>query len=36
MKSRLHAHVGTIRQLEIFLAVHDKGSIKEAAKSIVF
>ncbi|MCG6200624.1 LysR family transcriptional regulator [Psychromonas antarctica] len=34
MKSRLHAHVGTIRQLEILLAVHDKGSIKEAAKTL--
>ncbi|MFB0981177.1 MAG: LysR family transcriptional regulator [Alteromonadaceae bacterium] len=34
MKSRLHAHVGTIRQLEILLAVHDKGSIKEAAKAL--
>ena len=34
MKSRLHAHVGTIRQLEILLAVHDKGSINEAAKSL--
>ncbi|MEW6982199.1 LysR family transcriptional regulator [Colwelliaceae bacterium 6471] len=34
MRSRLHAHVGTIRQLEILLAVHDKGSINEAAKSL--
>lgn len=34
MKSRLHAHIGTMRQLEILLAVHDKGSINEAAKSL--
>lgn len=34
MKSRIHAHIGTIRQLEILLSVHDKGSIKEAAKSL--
>lgn len=34
MKSRLHAHIGTIRQLEILLAVHDKGSINEAAKAL--
>ncbi|GLS89926.1 transcriptional regulator [Psychromonas marina] len=34
MQSRLHAHVGTMRQLEILLAVHDKGSINEAAKSL--
>jgi DNA-binding transcriptional LysR family regulator len=34
MQSRLHAHVGTIRQLEILLAVHDKGSINEAAKAL--
>ncbi|MGB5445379.1 MAG: LysR family transcriptional regulator [Psychromonas sp.] len=34
MKSRLHAHVGTIRQLEILLAVHDKGGINEAAKAL--
>lgn len=34
MKSRLHAHVGTLRQLEILLAVHDQGSINGAAKSL--
>jgi len=34
MKSRLHAHVGTLRQLEILLAVHDHGSINGAAKSL--
>ena len=34
MQSRLHAHVGTMRQLEILLAVHDKGSINEAAKAL--
>ncbi len=34
MKSRLHAHVGTLRQLEILLAVHDHGSINEAAKAL--
>lgn len=34
MQSRLHAHVGTLRQLEILLAVHDSGSINGAAKSL--
>ncbi len=34
MTSRLHAHIGTVRQLEILLAVHDKGSINEAAKAL--
>lgn len=34
MKSRLHAHVGTLRQLEILLAVHDQGSINGAAKAL--
>ncbi|MBQ4891551.1 LysR family transcriptional regulator [Shewanella sp. MMG014] len=34
MQSRLHAHIGTIRQLEILLAVHDKGGINEAAKAL--
>ncbi|WP_028868449.1 LysR family transcriptional regulator [Psychromonas arctica] len=34
MRSRIHAHVGTMRQLEILLAVHDQGSINEAAKSL--
>lgn len=34
MTSRLHAHVGTLRQLEILLAVHDHGSINGAAKAL--
>jgi len=34
MKSRLHAHVGTLRQLEILLAVHDYGGINGAAKAL--
>lgn len=34
MGSRLHAHVGTLRQLEILLAVHDHGSINGAAKAL--
>ncbi|MCL1065758.1 LysR family transcriptional regulator [Shewanella olleyana] len=34
MESRLHAHIGTIRQLEILLAVHDRGGINEAAKAL--
>ncbi|MFK7975914.1 MAG: LysR family transcriptional regulator [Halioglobus sp.] len=34
MKSRLHAHVGTLRQLEILLAVHDANSISGAAKTL--
>lgn len=34
MKSRLHAHVGTLRQLEIFLCVYDLGSIKAAAETL--
>ena len=34
MKSRLHAHVGTLRQLEILLAVQDHGSISAAAKAL--
>lgn len=34
MKSRLHAHIGSLRQLEILLAVHDAGSINGAAKSL--
>lgn len=34
MKSRLHAHIGTLRQLEIFLAVYDLGSIKAAAEAL--
>lgn len=31
---RIHAHVGTLRQLEILLAVHDLGSVKEAAEQL--
>lgn len=34
MKSRLHAHIGTLRQLEILLAVFESGSIKGAAASL--
>lgn len=34
MKSRLHAHIGTIRQLEIFLSVYDLGTIKAAAETL--
>lgn len=34
MQSRLHAHVGSLRQLEILLAVHDQGSINGAAKNL--
>ena len=34
MKSRLHARIGTIRQLEIFLQVYDLGSIKAASESL--
>ncbi|WP_028118002.1 LysR family transcriptional regulator [Ferrimonas senticii] len=34
MTSRLHAHIGTLRQLEILLAVHDHGSINAAAKAL--
>ena len=34
MRSRLHAHVGTLRQLEILLAVHDEGSIHGAARAL--
>ncbi|BFM17953.1 LysR family transcriptional regulator [Maricurvus nonylphenolicus] len=32
--SRLHAHIGTLRQLEILLAVHDHGGISAAAKAL--
>jgi DNA-binding transcriptional LysR family regulator len=32
--SRLHAHVGTLRQLEILLAVQDQGSVKGAAEQL--
>ena len=34
MSSRVHARVGTIRQLEILLAVHDLGSIKLASEQL--
>jgi DNA-binding transcriptional LysR family regulator len=34
MKSRLHARIGTLRQLEIFLSVYDLGSIKAAADTL--
>lgn len=34
MKSRLHAHIGTLRQLEIFLAVYDLGSVKAASEAL--
>ena len=34
MTSRLHAHIGTLRQLEILLAVHDGGSVKAAAAQL--
>ncbi|REL27668.1 LysR family transcriptional regulator [Thalassotalea euphylliae] len=34
MSSRLHAHIGTFRQLEILLAVHQGGSIKAASERL--
>lgn len=34
ISSRLHAHIGTFRQLEILLAVYEGGSIKAAAESL--
>ncbi|NVK24631.1 MAG: LysR family transcriptional regulator [Gammaproteobacteria bacterium] len=34
MKSRLHAHIGTFRQLEILLAVYEHKSIKEASEAL--
>ncbi len=34
MKSRLHAHIGTFRQLELLLAVQETGSIKGAAERL--
>ncbi|TKB45542.1 LysR family transcriptional regulator [Thalassotalea mangrovi] len=34
MASRLHAHIGTFRQLEILLAVYRGGSIKAASESL--
>lgn len=33
-KSRLHAHIGSLRQLEILLAVHDRSSISAAAEAL--
>ena len=33
-KSRLHAYIGSIRQLEILLAVYDGGSIKSAGEQL--
>ena len=32
--SRLHAHIGTVRQLEILLAVYQQGSITAAAEAL--
>ena len=34
MSSRLHAHIGTFRQLEILLAVFEGGSIKAASENL--
>jgi DNA-binding transcriptional LysR family regulator len=34
MASRLHAHIGTFRQLEILLSVYERGSIKLAADTL--
>ena len=34
MSSRLHARIGTLRQLEIFLSVYDLGSIKAASEAL--
>lgn len=34
MASRLHAHIGTFRQLEILVAVYDSGSLKGAAERL--
>ena len=34
MQSRLHAHIGTFRQLEILLAVYEGGSIKAASEQL--
>jgi DNA-binding transcriptional LysR family regulator len=34
MNSRLHARIGTLRQLEIFLSVYDLGSIKAASENL--
>lgn len=32
--SRLHAHIGTFRQLEILLALNDEGSVNQAAEKL--
>ena len=32
--SRLHAHIGTFRQLEILLALYDEGSVNQAAEKL--
>lgn len=34
MASRLHAHIGTFRQLEILLALYQGGSVKAAAETL--
>lgn len=34
MTSRLHAHIGTFRQLEILLAVYEGGTVKAAAEKL--
>ena len=34
MKSRLHNRIGTFRQLEILLAVHDEGGVSAAAEKL--
>ena len=34
MSSRLHARIGTLRQLEIFLSVYDLGSITAASEAL--
>ncbi len=34
MASRLHAHIGTFRQLEILLALYEGGSVKAAAETL--
>lgn len=34
MASRLHAHIGTFRQLEILLALYEQGSVKAASETL--